>query len=187
MLGGLGGGWVGCFVRVGSIRGCLVVVLGVGRGGRAVFGWFFGAWWVFRVRGKVVSPGVSPCQPVFGDTGDTRFYMHGCNGRVCARCVCYLLVKVVSLVSPISTLTRGNPGDTRVKSCVTLCHLVSPKCLPNVRIFELQTTKHTPAAVCRARCISTNQHPVYLQLGGKRPALDRLHPFLRTPDVVGLA
>lgn len=57
---------------------------------------------------------------------------------VCARvCVCHLLIKVVSLVSPISTLTRGNPGDTRVKSCVTLCHLVSPKCLPDVRIFEL--------------------------------------------------
>ena len=142
---------------------------------------------VFRGAGKVVSPGVSPCQPVFGDTGDTRFYMHGCNGRVRARCVCHLLVKVVSPVSPISTLTRENPGDTRVKSCVTLCHLVSPKCLPNVRIFELQTAEHAPAAVCRARCVSTDQHPVHLQLGGERPALDRLQPFLRTPDVVCLA
>lgn len=107
---------------------------------------------------------------------------------VCARvCVCHLLIKVVSLVSPISTLTRGNPGDTRVKSCVTLCHLVSPKCLPDVRIFELQTAEHAPAAVCRARCVSTDQHPVNLQLGGERPALDRLQPFLRTPDVVCLA
>lgn len=94
---------------------------------------------------------------------------------VCARvCVCHLLIKVVSLVSPISGLTRENPGDTRVKSCVTLCHLVSPKCLPNVRIFELQTTKHTPAAVCRARCVSADQHPVHLQLGRERPAFDRL-------------
>ena len=107
---------------------------------------------------------------------------------VCARvCVCHLLVKVVSLVSPISTLTRENPGDTRVKSCVTLCHLVSPKCLPDVGIFELQTAEHAPAAVCRARCVSTDQHPVHLQLGGERPALDRLQPFLGTPDVVCLA
>mgnify|MGYP000850086115 CR=1 FL=1 len=107
---------------------------------------------------------------------------------VCARvCVCYLLVKVVSLVSPISGLTRGNPGDTRVKSCVTLCHLVSPKCLPDVRIFELQTAEHAPAAVCCARCVSTDQHPVHLQLRGERPTLDRLQSFLCAPDVVGLA
>ena len=107
---------------------------------------------------------------------------------VCARVrVCLLLVKVVSLVSPISTLTRENPGDTMVKSCVTLCHLVSPKCLPDVGVFELQAAEHTPAAVCRARCVSADQHPVHLQLRGERPALDRFQPFLRTPDVVGLA
>lgn len=107
---------------------------------------------------------------------------------VCARvCVCHLLIKVVSPVSPISTLTRENPGDTRVKSCVTLCHLVSPKCLPDVRIFELQTAEHAPAAMCRARCVSTDQHPVHFQLGGERPALDRFQPFLHAPDVVGLA
>lgn len=106
--------------------------------------------------------------------------------RVCVR-VCHLLIKVVSPVSPISTLTRENPGDTRVKSCVTLCHLVSPKCLPDVGVFELQTAEHAPAAVCRARRISTDQHPVHLQLGGERPALDRLQPFLCAPDVVCLA
>lgn len=102
---------------------------------------------------------------------------------VCA-CVCHLLVKVVSLVSLIYGLTWKNPSDTRVKSCVTLCHFVS---LPNVRIFELQTAEHAPAAVCCARCVSADQHPVHLQLGGERPALDRLQPFLRTPDVVCLA
>ena len=107
---------------------------------------------------------------------------------VCARvCVCHLLVKVVSLVSPICALTWENPGDTRIESCVTLCHLVSPKCLPDVGILELQTAEHAPAAVCRARCVSADQHPVHLQLGGERPALDRLQPFLRTPDVVCLA
>ena len=184
MLGVRGGGWVGCFVRVGSIRGCLVVVLGVGRGGRAVFWQVFGAWWSFGVRGKVVSLGVLPCRQVFSDTSDTRFYMHGCNGRVCARCVCYLLAKVVSLVSLIYGLTWENLSDTRGKSCVTLCHFVS---LPNVRIFELQTAEHAPAAVCCARCVSADQHPVHLQLGGERPALDRLQPFLGAPDVVGLA
>mgnify|MGYP007017542131 CR=1 FL=1 len=104
---------------------------------------------------------------------------------VCARvCVCHLLIKVVSLVSLIYGLTWENLSDTRVKSCVTLCHFVS---LPNVRIFELQTAEHAPAAVCCARCVSTDQHPVHLQLGGERPALDRLQPFLGAPDVVGLA
>ena len=175
-------GWVFCSCLIHS---------GVPGGGVGSWSRRSGCFWVFfrgmgsfGVFGKVVSPGVLPCRQVFGDTGDTRFYMYGCNGRVCARCVCYLLVKVVSPVSPISTLTRGNPGDTRGKSCVTLCHLVSP---PNVRIFELQTAEHAPAAMCRARCVSTDQHPVHLQLGCERPALDRLQPFFGAPDVVCLA
>lgn len=175
-------GWVFCsYLTHSGVPGG-----GVGSWSRRS-GWFlagFRGMVVFRVRGKVVSPGVLPCRQVFGDTGDTRFYMQGCNGRVCARCVCYLLVKVVSLVSPISTLTRGNPGDTGGKTCVTLCHLVSP---PNVRILELQTAEHAPAAMCRTGCVSTDQHPVNLQLGCERPALDRFQPFLGAPDVVGLA
>lgn len=147
------------------------------------FGGFSGHGGSFGVRGKVVSLGVLPCRQVFSDTSDTRFYMHGCNGRVRAR-VCYLLVKVVSLVSLIYGLTWENPSDTRVKSCVTLCHFVS---LPNVRIFELQTAEHAPAAVCCARCVSADQHPVHLQLGRERPTLDRLQSLFGTPHPVGLA
>lgn len=126
MLGGLGGGWVGCFVHVGPIRGCLVVVLGVGRGGWAVFWWFFVTWWVFRVREKVVKLAFLPCRWVFSFTSFTGLYMHGCNGRVRARCVCYLLVKVVKLVKLICGLTWENPSFTRAKSCEAVVKLVKP-------------------------------------------------------------
>lgn len=72
--------------------------------------------------------------------------MQGCNGRARARCVCYLLVKVVSIVSMIHGLTWGNSIDTRVKTCVNLCQFVS---LPDARVFELQTAVQSrPCAVC---------------------------------------
>lgn len=77
-------GWVFCSCRIHS---------GVPGGGDPFlveevglfFGRFSGHGGSFGVREKVVSPGVLPCRQVFGDTGDTRFYMHGCNGRVRVR------------------------------------------------------------------------------------------------------
>ena len=128
--------------------------------------------------------GVLPCRQVFSFTSFTGLYMHGCNGRVRARCVCYLLVKVVKLVKLICGLTWENPSFTRCKSCEAVVKLVK---LPDVGILELQTAVQSGAAVDLRGCVSADQHPVHLQLGGERPALDRLQPFLRAPDVVGLA
>jgi hypothetical protein len=131
-LGGHCGGWSGesgedeCPAAGAGVDVCLAGLAGVGLGVSLMLDPFGGAWWwcwelveevglffgrfsghggSFGVREKVVSLGVLPCRQVFSDTSDTRFYMHGCNGRVRARCVCYLLVKVVSLVSLIYGLT----------------------------------------------------------------------------------
>lgn len=185
MLGVLGGGWVGCFVRVGSIRGCLVVVLGVGRGGWAVFWWFFGAWWVFRGAPESCEAGFLPCRWVFSFTSFTGLYMYGCNGcvRVCAR-VCYLLAKVVKLVKLICGLTWENLSFTRGESCEAVVKLVK---LPDVGVLELQAAVQSGAAVDLRGCVSTDQHPVHLQLGGERPTLDRFQSLFGAPDVVGLA
>lgn len=184
---------------VAGVDVCLACLAGVGLGVLFVLDPFGGSWWwcwelveevgLFfgRFSGHGGSFGVLEklCHRVFCLVGGfsvtqvTQGSIYMAVTGVCARvCVCHLLVKVVSLVSPISGLTRENPGDTRVKSCVTLCHLVSPcvtfVSLPDVRIFELQTAEHAPAAVCRAGRISADQYPVHLQLGGERPTLDRL-------------
>ncbi len=91
---------------VAGVDVCLACLAGVGLGVLFVSDPFGGAWWwcwelveevglffgrfsghggSFGVREKVVSLDVLPCRQVFSDTSDTRFYMHGCNGRVCAR------------------------------------------------------------------------------------------------------
>lgn len=103
--------------------------------------------------------------------------------RVCAR-VCHLLMKLVKLVKLICGLTWGNSSFTRAKSCEAVVKLVK---LPDVGVFELQTAVQSGTAVDLRGCISADQHPVHLQLGGERPALDRFQPFLGAPDVVGLA
>lgn len=164
-------GWVVCSCWIHS---------GVPGGGVGMGGWGLGCFLVvFRVM-VVFSGGLEKlCHRVFRlvnrflvtQVTQGSICMVVTGVRVCA-CVCYLLTEVVSPVSPICTLTWGNPGDTRVKSCVTLCHLVSPRCLPDVGVFELQTAEDAAAAVCRARCVSANQHSMHFQLGGERPAFD---------------
>lgn len=91
---------------------------------------------------------------------------------VCARVrVCYLLIKVVKLVKLFCGLTWENPSFTRCKSCEAVVKLVK---LPDVRVLELQTAVQSGPAVDLRGCFSTDEHPVHLQLGGERPALDRL-------------
>lgn len=187
---------------------CLAGLAGVGLGALLMFDPFGGAWWwcwelveevglffggfschggSFGVRGKVVKPGIWACRRVFGFTTFTRLYMHGCNGRVRARCVCYLLAKVVNVVKPICGLTWEYPGFTRAKSCEALVNVVKPGCLPNIGILELQAAVQSGPAVHLRGCVSTDQHTVHLQLGGERPTLDRFQPLFRTPHPVGLA
>lgn len=79
--------------------------------------------------------------------------MHGCNGRVCARCVCYLLVKVVKLVKLIYGLTWENPSFTRGESCEAVVKLVK---LPDVGVLELQSAVQSGPAVDLRGCVSTD-------------------------------